>query len=79
MKFMRMTIVANNIDEAINFLKVYIPIKKNGEWDQAEIVAYENLFDNTDDAFNFLEENYHGDTIHICSAGKNSFAYVYQI
>ena len=78
-QFMKMTIVSDNIDQAINFLKLYIPIKRNNSWEQAEIVAYENIFDNTDDAFHFLEENYSDNAINICSAGNNRFAYIYKI
>ena len=75
-KRMKMTIQSNNITEAINFLKVYFPIKKNDIWEQAEITAYANKFNNVDDAFVFLEDNCTDNTIHICGVNDDSFAYV---
>ena len=78
-KLMKMTIKANDINEAINFLKVYFPIKKNNIWEQAEITAYVNKFNNLDDAFHFLEQNYIENTIHICGVNDDSFAYIYAI
>jgi hypothetical protein len=75
-KQMKMTIQSNNITEAINFLKVYFPIKKNDIWEKAEIIAYENKFNNLDDAFVFLEQNSTVNTIHICSVNNDTFAYV---
>jgi hypothetical protein len=74
---MKMTIKANDITEAINFLKVYFPIKKNDIWEKADIVAYENKFNNLDDAFVFLEQNCTENTIHICSIDNDSFACMY--
>jgi hypothetical protein len=76
---MKMTIKSNDITEAINFLTVYFPIKKNDIWEKADIIAYENKFNNLDDAFNFLEQNCTENTIHICSVNNDSFAYVYAI
>jgi hypothetical protein len=78
-KKMKMTIKANDITEAINFLKIYFPIKKNDVWEQADITAYANKFNNLDDAFVFLEDNCNDNTIHICSINNGSFAYVYVI
>ena len=78
-KRMKMTIKSNDITEAINFLKVYFPIKKNDIWEKADIIAYENKFNNLDDAFIFLEQNCTENTIHICSVNNDSFAYVYAI
>ena len=76
---MKMTIKSNDITEAINFLKIYFPIKKNDIWQEAEIIAYANNFNNLDDAFVFLEQNYTENTIHICCVNNDSFAYIYTI
>jgi hypothetical protein len=78
-KLIRLTKLANNIDEAITYIKSYFPIKKNGNWSQTEVVAYENTFENNEDAFDFLEQNYTQNTINICKVNKNTFAYIYQI
>ena len=77
--FIKQTKPGNSIEEVIYFIKSYIPIKKNGNWYQAEVVAYDNIFDNSDDAFHFLEDNYNNNTIHICRITNNTFAYIYQI
>jgi hypothetical protein len=73
---MKMTIKSNDITEAIHFLKVYFPIKQNDIWEKADVIAYENKFNNLDDAFVFLEQNSTENTIHICSVNNDSFAYV---
>jgi hypothetical protein len=78
-KFIRLTRLANNIDEVIQYIKSYFPIKKNGNWTQMEVIAYENTFDNNDEAFEFLEHNFSKNTIHVCQVNKNIFAYIYQI
>jgi hypothetical protein len=78
-KKMKMTIKANDITEAINFLRIYFPIKKNDIWEKAEITAYANKFNNLDDAFVFLEDNCTDNTIHICGVNNDSFAYVYTL
>jgi hypothetical protein len=78
-KLIRLTKVANNIDEAITYIKSYFPIKMNNNWTKTEVIAYANTFDNTEDAFDFLEENYTYNTINICRVNVNTFAYIYQI
>lgn len=78
-KLIRLTKVANNIDEAITYVKSYFPIKKNGNWTHIEVIAYENTFENNDEAFEFLEHNFCKNTIHICRVNQNTFAYIYQI
>jgi len=70
---------ANNIDEAIIYIKSYFPIRKNGTWCPTQIVVYQNTFDNTKDAFEFLEQNFINNTINICEVNKNRYAYIYQI
>ena len=78
-KFVRLTRLANNIDEVIPYIKSYFPIKTNDNWSQIEVIAYENTFDNNDDAFEFLEHNFVKNTIHVCRVNQNTFAYIYQI
>jgi len=78
-KIVRLTKVANNITEAIQYIKSYFPLKKNNSWSQIDVVAYENCFQNNDEAFEFLEQNFVKNTIHICQVDKNTFAYIYEI